>query len=320
MRILIVGFGVVGQATVGLLAEQRSRLAQQHGLNPRIVGVVNSTGAITSTKELDVAALLGGELPWTRGRSALEVISQVEADVVIEAGPTSLADPGAGIERLQAAFRTGKHAISVNKAPLAVAMPPLLELARYNGVQFRFSGTVGGGTPFLDWAARCADGDEVLGMRGILNGTTNYILTQMRREMPFDVALAEAQRKGYAEADPTMDIDGIDSAIKLVILANTVLGRRAVLSDVSVTGIRGLRLGTDNVRLLAEVGETLSVAPRHIDRGSPLDVSGTLNALSVLLRNGGEVTLVGRGAGGPETATSVVRDLISIWHSHWTNR
>lgn len=304
MRIVLIGVGAVGRAVVERLRELRVP-----GFTPRLVAAADSKGAWVNRAGVDLAA--------PRNATAMEAIEDPEADVVIEAGPTSLAAPGPAIERLRAAFRTGKHVVCVNKAPLAVAMPALLELARHNRVQFRFSGTVGGGTPVLDWAARCAEGDEILGVRAILNGTTNYILSRMEDGATFDAALAEAQEKGYAERDPSMDVDGVDTAIKLVILANAVLGRRVVLSDVAIAGIRGARAG---MRLVGEVGERLSVAPREVDARSPFAVRGTLNAVQLTLRHTGELTLVGRGAGGRETATAVVRDLLTIWHRHWEGR
>lgn len=296
MRIILVGYGTVGRAVAELLAEQR-----RPGFSPRIVAVANSRGMWLSDRPLD------------RPPDGA-TIEEIEADVLIEAAPTNLNDPQPAVERLRAAFATGKHVVCVNKAPLAVAMPALQELAEHNRVVFRFSGTVGGGTPVLDWAARCAEGDEILGVRAILNGTTNYILTRMAEGAGFDAALAEAQAKGYAERDPSMDVDGIDTAIKLVIFANSVLRRRAVLSDVSIEGIRKAKAG---MKLIGEIGERLTVAPREIDPRSPLAVGGTLNAVTLTLRNTGEVTLVGRGAGGRETATSIVRDLVAIWHRHW---
>ncbi len=310
MRIVLVGLGTVGRAVAERLRELRVP-----GFAPRLVAAADSQGAWIDRSGLDFAAL---RKDAPRHAGVLEAIEEAEADVVIEAAPTVLSAPGAAIERLRAAFRSGKHVVCVNKAPLATAMPALVELARYNRVQFRFSGTVGGGTPVLDWAARCAEGDRILGLRAILNGTTNYILSRMEEGATFDAALAEAQEKGYAERDPSMDVDGIDTAVKLVILANAVLGRRSVLSDVAVRGIRGAGGGT--VRLVGEIGERLSVAPREMDPRSPFAVRGTLNAVQLTLQNTGEVTLVGRGAGGRETATAVVRDLLSIWHRHWEER
>src|SRR5439155_8269246 len=139
------------------------------------------------------------------------------------------------------AFRGDKHVICVNKGPLAVAFPALLELARHNAREFRFSGTVGGSTPALALAQECARGDRVTAVRAVLNGTTNFILWRMERhDEDFDAALAEAMRLGYAERDPSADVDGIDTATKLVILANGVLGRACAIGDVAITGIRGV--------------------------------------------------------------------------------
>jgi homoserine dehydrogenase len=295
VRLIICGFGTVGRAVAELLEANRERLWREHGLNPRVVTTLNS-----------------------KNGPAEKVIEETPADVVLEATPTSLKNPHPAIERLKAAFRTGKHVVCVNKGPLAVALPALRELADYNGVQFRFSGTVGGGTPVLDWGRTCANGDEVLGVQAILNGTTNYILTRMETGATFDQALAEAQQKGYAEADPSGDVDGWDAAAKLVIFANWVLGRRVTLSDVKIRGIRDVRPEPGKVvKLIAEANSELSVGPKEIPADSPLNVRGTLNAVSMKLRAGGDVTLVGRGAGGPETATSVLRDLISIWNLSW---
>jgi homoserine dehydrogenase len=140
----------------------------------------------------------------------------------------------------------------------------------------------------------------------------------------FDRALAEAQRLGYAEADPSADVNGIDTATKIVILANGVLARACTIADVRIQGIRGLpqeriedaRRDGKVVKLIARVSkEGLSVAPEEVASDSPLNVGGSLNCLSLELKTGGEVSLVGRGAGGPETATAILRDLLDIWHT-----
>lgn len=332
MRILLLGFGVVGQAVARLLEEQRVELLRRHGLSPRLVGVVDSGGAALAGRGLDVETLLelkqsGGsvaELPGCgeRGRVVRELITDGSADVVVEAMPSDLAAPGAAIERLKCAFGCGRHAISVNKAPLAVAMPALLELASYNRVEFRFSGTVGGGTPVLAMARECCRGDRVARVQAVLNGTTNFILSRMHeRGEGLDAALAEAVKLGYAESDPSADVEGIDTAIKLVIVSNAVLGRAVTLDQVDVSGIGGVT--GDQVRaaaskgqhlkLVGEIGEDLSVKVREVTQGHALDVGGSLNAVTFTLSAAGEVTVVGRGAGGTETATSVVRDLIDIW-------
>lgn len=335
MKVLLVGFGVVGRSVVRLLEDQRASLYARHGLSPLLVGVLDSKGAAESASGLDPEALLEAkekhgtvaalEHHGIRDARDADIIAESEAQLVIEATPTTVKTPGPSLERLKAAFRTGKHVVCVNKAPLAVAFPALQELSRHNRTEFRYSGTVGGGTPVLALAQECIRGNEVVAVRAILNGTTNFILTRMDKDgWEFDRALAEAQRLGYAEADPSSDIDGIDTATKIVILANGVLGRPCTLSDVRVQGIRGLpksrieaaRSAGNVVKLIARVSKDgVSVSPEEVPAEAPLNVGGSLNCLSLELKTGGEVSLIGRGAGGPETATAILRDLIDIWHT-----
>ena len=136
------------------------------------------------------------------------------------------------------AMKRKMHVISVNKGPLALAFPSLMELATYNQVMLRFSGTVGGGTPILDYAKNSLRGERVLSFQGILNGTTNYILTNMAEGMSFDNALKDAKSKGYVEADESLDLDGLDAAAKLVILANWIMGMKVTMPDIMKKGIR----------------------------------------------------------------------------------
>lgn len=338
MRLILTGFGVVGQALVRLLDQRAAEIYAAHGLAPRIIGVIDSRGAALSESGLSGAALLTAKRELgtiaavdghgVRGADPAQIVAECDADVVVVATPTRLADARVEMAILKAAFRTGKHAISVNKAPLALAMPALLELARYNRRILRYSGTVGAGTPIIALAREAARGDTITRLRAILNGTTNYILWKMSREgWSFEQALGEAQQFGYAETDPSTDIDGIDTATKIVILANAVLGRPARLSDVTIRGIRGLpaesireAAGRGHViRLVGEISaRELSVAPKEVPVAGALDVPANLNAVCLSLACGGDVTLIGRGAGGTETATAILRDLIDIWHEMGT--
>lgn len=335
MKILVSGFGVVGRATVELLDQQRSMLYRKHGLAPSIVGVIDSKGAAISSTGLDVPLLIAAKekqgtvaaypAHGVRDAKDVDLIAASDADLLIEATPTTVKTPGPSMERLKAAFRTGKHVVCVNKAPLAVAFPALQELSRHNGCQFRYSGTVGGGTPVLALAEEVVRGAEVAAVRAILNGTTNFILSKMDKEAwTFDQALAEAQKLGYAEADPSADVDGIDTATKIVILANGVLGRPCTIADVRIEGIRGVKKervdaakkAGKTVKLIARLGAAgLSVGPEEVATDSPLNTGGSLNCLALELKTGGEIFLVGRGAGGPETATAILRDLLDIWHA-----
>jgi homoserine dehydrogenase len=204
-------------------------------------------------------------------------------------------------------------------------MPALTELADYNNVCFRFSGTVGGGTPMLEFAKRCLAGDRILSIRGILNGTTNYILTEMAQKgVTFQEALADAQKLGYAEREPSMDVDGFDAACKVVILANWIMNKKITLRNVDRTGIRDVSLQAldeaskrgNTIKLIGSIdGDTPTVKPMEIAQTSPLCVSGVLNAVTFSTEFAGELTLVGRGAGGPETAGAVLRDLLAIRHN-----
>lgn len=350
MRIAMVGFGSVGRALAAMLPARTDALYGAMGLSPRLVAVVDSRGAAVSENGLDPRELLdikasGASVAAApvHGRAltgpgdAPGLIRDLHADVLIEASPSVLGDPTPALNNIKAAMSTRKHVVSVNKAPLALAMPALLELARFNGVQMRYSGTVGAGTPVLDTARRLARGDRITRVRAILNGTTNFILWKMGAEgAEYAAALAEAQTLGYAEADPSTDVDGIDTATKLVILANAVLaasrGRtaaRVTMGDVAVEGIRGLSRA--RIDAAAEAGErvklvgeadladparpALSVRPRGVAAHGPMDVAQNLNAVQFTLEHAGEVTLVGRGAGGPETATAIVRDLVDIWNT-----
>jgi homoserine dehydrogenase len=218
-------------------------------------------------------------------------------------------------------METGKHIITTNKGPLALALPALTDLADYNGVYLRFSGTVGGGTPILDFGRKCLIGDRILSIRGILNGTTNYILTEMSEKgIEFESALMTAQELGYAEKDPSLDIDGFDTACKLVIMANWIMGKKVTLKDVKITGIRHITLRDlidyakkDNtIKLIGSIDEGLEVKPRGISKRDPLCVPGGLNAVTFVSEFAGEETIIGRGAGGMETASAILRDLIDI--------
>ena len=218
------------------------------------------------------------------------------------------------------AMKRGMHVISVNKGPLALAFPSLMEIAAYNQVLFRFSGTVGGGTPILDFAKNSLRGERIVSFYGILNGTTNYILTNMANGMSFNDALDDAKQRGYVEANESLDLDGLDAAAKLVILANWIMGMKVVMSDIKITGIRKIdnadikRAAEKNsaIKLIASCDKELTVTPKEIPTVDPLCVSGTLNAISFTSEHSGTQTIIGRGAGGIETASSILRDLIDI--------
>ncbi len=258
----------------------------------------------------------------TRKNDRSRIISSTDSEVLVETTPTNYKNGEPGLSNIRTALSTRKHVVTANKGPLALAMPALLELAHHRNLQFRFSGTVGGGTPFLDFAAKCMPGERIAKIKGILNGTTNYILTRMETaSLTFQKALAEAQKKGYAETDPTNDVEGFDTAAKIVIIANWVLSKGLKLDDVDRTGItnvssrelRKARAAGAKIKLIGRIEDSsVSVRPEEIQANDPTCVPDTLNALTFSTEHAGDITLIGPGAGGERTSSAIIRDLVSI--------
>ena len=335
MRIILVGFGVVGKSVSTVLAKRYVEKVKDYGFNPKIVAIADIDGAVINPRGLSpekLAEIRQRGFPISKdpefghpGMSVSDVIESVEAEVVVEVTPVNIKNAEPALSHITKAFKTGKHVVTTNKGPLALAMPALTELAEYNNVYLRFSGTVGGGTPVLEFAKRCLAGDKILAIRGILNGTTNYILSEMaQNRITFQEALANAQKLGYAEREPSMDVDGFDAACKVVILANWILNKKITLKDVEIVGIRGVTLQAldeaskrgNTIKLIGAIdGEGKpSVKPTEIPKSSPLCVSGVLNAVTFYTEYAGEQTVIGKGAGGIETASAVLRDLLDIRH------
>jgi homoserine dehydrogenase len=334
MRIILVGYGVVGQSFTSMLLRRRNETVKDYGLNPKIVAIVDKGGAAINVKGLDLEKMLAVKKQkrtvsadpenGVPGKPPLEVIESIEAEALVEASSTNVENGEPGLSHIKTAFRTGKHVVTTNKGPLALAFPALTELASYNNVYLRFSGTVGGGTPVLELAKKCLAGDRITAIRGILNGTTNYILTEMaEKHVTFQQALDSAQKLGFAETDPSMDVDGIDPACKVVILANWIMNKKVTLKDVDVKGIRNVTLADlekaakrgNTVKLLGSIDGKPRVAPTEVSKRDPLCVSGVLNAVTFVSEFAGEETIIGRGAGGPETASAILRDLLDIRHN-----
>ena len=329
MRIILCGFGVVGQSLVKLFDSRSEDLYAKYGLKPRVVGVFDSKGSAVDSSGLDLEKLVetkknhGSVKNYSSAKnkmSGIDMIKNLEADVLIETTASNYKDAEPGMTHITMAMKKGMHVISVNKGPLALAFPSLLELATYNQVLLKFSGTVGGGTPILDYAKDSLRGERITSFAGILNGTTNYILTNMANGLTFESALKDAKDKGYVEADEALDLDGLDAAAKLVILANWIMGMKVTMPDIKCTGIR--KVTTDDIKkaakkkcaikLIASCNKELEVGPKEVSIDDPLCVNGTLNAIAFTSEHSGTQTIIGKGAGGMETASSILRDLLDI--------
>jgi homoserine dehydrogenase len=334
VRLVLIGFGNLGRGLSLVLAKKARFLREKHGLIPRVAAIVDETGALVDDRGVpmrklaalarsgEMVARFSGAKP---GKLALETIENVEADVVFELTPTNIKTGEPGLSHIKAAMSAGKHVVTSNKGPLVVAFKELDTLAKRQGIEFRYSASVGGAIPVIELARKLLAGNEVKEIRGVLNGTTNYILTRMTEEgMPFEMVLREAQELGIAEKDPSLDIDGIDTASKLVILSNSLLGANAKFADVRREGIR--RVTPEAVRLAREAGQTiklvgsakkgqLEVSPKLVPFGHPLAVGGTLNAVTLKLDLAREISISGFGAGPTETSSALLGDLIDIYRA-----
>jgi homoserine dehydrogenase len=332
LRIVLIGFGTVGQSLARILAKDSDWLVGNYGFEPQVTAIVDSRGACRDDNGLNLdLALKAKEKHGTvqkypgsseRKQTTSQVISEAEAEAVIETTPSNFKNGEPGLTNIKQSLSARRHVVTSNKGPLALAMPALLELADHTRMQLRFSATVGAGTPFLTFASKCLPGEKILGIHGILNGTSNYILTRMEEDsLSFQRALAEAQEKGYAEKNPANDLEGLDTAAKITIIANWILKRRISINQLKVTGIRDVtpdkilkakKSGT-RIKLIGRLEDsTATVKLEEVPLDDPVCVPGSLNALSFSTEHIGDVTLIGRGAGGEETASAIIRDLVDI--------
>lgn len=326
MKVFICGFGTVGQGFCEVVARRRQFMLDRYGEQVTIVGAMDSKTYIYDPNGLDPEALVARKIESRRVgdreyTDSVEVLSGIDFDILVEVSPTDVKTGGAGLLNITYALENGKDVITVNKGPLALRFSELTALAKKNGSLFRFEGSVGGAMPIINLCRENLVGENICSLRGIFNGTCNFILSKMDNGQPFEQALKEAQQMGYAETDPTNDIEGYDSACKVAILANTVFGRNVTFNDVRITGITSITEEAISmaaarnmvIRLIGEVSETkLEVGPRLIPKGHPLSISGTLNTAQILSDLAGPITVSGRGAGRLETASAILSDLISI--------
>ncbi len=326
MRVFICGFGTVGQGFAEVLARRMDFLEERYGCPILVTGAMDSKTYVLDRNGLDPLDLVAtkqrtGRVGEDEYTDSTKVLDQAAYDILVEVSPTDIKTGGAGLRNITHALENRKDVITVNKGPLALKFNELITLARRNKCKFRFEGSVGGAMPIINLCRENLRGEKIESIRGIFNGTCNFILSKMDKGQPFDQVLKEAQQMGYAETDPTNDIEGYDSACKVAILANSVFGRNVTFDDVKITGITGITeeaialAASRNmvIRLIGEVSETkLEVGPRLVPRGHPLSISGTLNTAQIISDLAGPITVSGRGAGRTETASAILSDLISI--------
>jgi homoserine dehydrogenase len=330
MRILLIGFGNVGRAFLQLLEEERRRF-RRLSVEPRVVGVVDRGGAAILQEGVKASRMLAVKVEKSSvayseeggfpGMSAVEAIGIVQPDVTVEATSTARGGSGPALKHILKALEHGSHVVSANKAPFAYDYDTVMRAASSRGRLVKYSATVGGGLPVLKTLRTLTIGDVVESCRGVLNATSNYILTLMEEGRSYTEALRLSQEMGIAEADPTMDVSGMDTAYKITIIANTIEGGHTV-NEVELKGIESITPRElaeaasqgQSIKLVGEFTEEgkLRVGPSKLKRGDVLDVYGTLNAVEFRMRRAGPVCLTGKGAGPFETAAAIIRDIFEI--------
>lgn len=335
-NLAFIGFGVVGQGFAQLLVSKRDLLLRKYGLEYNVVAISDVTkGSVLDEDGLSLPSILDlvrktgsieGYVGGRKGLSSLETIKDSPADVIVEVTWTNLKTGEPGLTHIKESLASGRHIVTTNKGPIAVAYHELKQLADAHHVFLRFEGTVLSGTPALNLGLEDLAGLDIASVRGIVNSTTNYVLTEMDRGRSYADALKEAQRLEYAEADPTMDVEGWDAVAKIVILANTMMEANLKVMDVERTGITGhtledverAKLAGTKIKLIAQAWRKGGVVKAKVSpERMPLTdflahVDGTLNALTFTTDGLGEVTIVGRGAGGIEAGHALLSDLIAI--------
>jgi homoserine dehydrogenase len=335
VRLMVVGFGNVGQGMLQILRDEASMLEVRFGLRFSVVAVNDMRlGSLYEPNGLSVQGLLeaaaAGDLSTVPaseyGWSVERMVAEAQADTLVEVSFTDLQTGEPALTYIHQALMAGKHVVTTNKGPIALHYHELQALAQEHEVRVGFEGTVMSGTPTLALGMKLLAGAGVQRIQGIFNGTTNFILSRMESGCSYTEALAEAQALGYAEADPTGDVEGFDAAGKVVILSNLVMGADINLASVDRKGIT--HLTSQDIQAAKQEGKRwkligtveyigdqvkASVQPIPLSIEHPLaNVGGATNAVTYTTRLLGDVTLIGAGAGRLETGYALINDLLAI--------
>jgi homoserine dehydrogenase len=308
VRLAVVGAGAVGTSVV--------ELAGEYG--HEIVAVADSSSGAVDESGLYVDGILSRKREQgVVGDGTPADVLEAEYDVLVEATPTTLGDAEPGFSHVERALKRDRHVVLANKGPVAERYEEIRALEADSSGVVLFEAAVGGAIPVLSTIDDL--NGQVTAARGVLNGTANFILSRMAAEgLGYEHVLAEAQDLGVAEADPTFDVEGIDAALKCVILANVLYEDTYTLEDAKVEGIdnlpgSALELAAEDGRTIRLIGEVtdgdVRVGPRLVPENGTLAVSGTLNIVQLETKNAGRLNISGRGAGGPETASAVLADI-----------
>ncbi|MCX7174078.1 MAG: homoserine dehydrogenase [Proteobacteria bacterium] len=314
----LLGIGTVGGGTFNVLSRNESEITRRAGRPIRI--------SVVADKDLEMARrVTAGKVRLTD--DAYAVVSDPEVDIVVEL----IGGCGIAKELVLKAIEKGKHVVTANKALLAIHGNEIFTAAQKQGVMVAFEAAVAGGIPIIKALREGLSANRIQWIAGIINGTTNFILSEMRdKGLPFATVLKEAQRLGYAEADPTFDIEGVDAAHKLTIMAAIAFGIPMQFDKAYVEGIS--KLDADDIKYAEQLGyriKLLGITKRRVDgielrvhptliptRRLIANVEGAMNAVLVQGDAVGATLYYGKGAGAEPTASAVIADLVDVTRLH----
>jgi homoserine dehydrogenase len=339
VRLVFVGFGTVAQGCAKHLVSHAHDLERDYGFRYKVVAITDTVkGSIQSSdqgislpdalkvsqsgKKLDAGGLNG-----KTGLSTIETIKTSDAEIVIEATWTNLKDAEPGLTHLVTALESGKDVATSNKGPIALAYKKLTELAKSKGRHLRFESTVMSGTPVFNMHQFALQGAKITALKGILNGTSNYVLTEMAAGKKYNEVLKRAQELGYAEVDPSGDVEAYDPTAKITILANALMNADVKYGDVEREGITRITLDDINkaakeskqIKLIASASKdangkwAVSCKPTLLPTTDILaHVDGVMNALKISMDVQPDVTIIGPGAGGDSAGYGLLSDVLTI--------
>jgi len=326
IRLIIMGFGKIGQGLATVLLQKR-KFIEDAGYEIIIPAVCEYNGSIIEEQGINIEELLGMAKKRILNKHrnftdklAAEVLKEVDADIAVELTPGNVTTGEPGVSNIMNALENGKHVVTSNKAPLALKFTALTETAKKHNKMLLHEAAVAGAVPLFNLYHETLQINEIKRIYGIFNGTTNYILTKMTDEkVNFDSALKEAQELGYAESNPEYDINGYDTGMKVVIVANALMNKKVSLKDIKISGIKEITNESINlakehgyvIKLIGDVNE-LEVSPRLVQEKTSLNVGGNLNAVMFETDIAKDITIIGRGAGPIETSSSIISDILTI--------
>lgn len=336
MNLGIIGYGGVGKALIKLLIEKEHYLISE-GILPKIVFILKSNGGIYDPDGIDYKNLAKyPEKEWHSNDHAIDssdkldleyLLDNSDIDILIELTPTNIDTGEPALTHMKMALSRGINVITANKGPILLAYHELRELARHKRAQLYIGCTTGGALPTINGGLIDLAGATITAIEGLLNGTTNFILNEMEEKgVSYEEALKTAQRQGIAETNPSLDVDGWDTATKLLILTNVLMGTDIKLEDIKVEGIS--RISIEDIKEAAKEDKKLKLIGKALKTDNKIDIQVKLEKLEknhpLYNVNGknkgvkytsdslGDLTIIGGASGVTPAAASILRDIINF--------